>query len=196
MFSYEADASWFMVAAQGFDRQHFESVHDRRLLSPPEVSSPNPYRRRNQYHAEIIGDSRRDELLRWLVGNTVTLTVNNWGGTFYVVKAGFPRACSRFIVSFRPLEDGRTHFDVIVFARRGFAELGLPARRWFTRGHLVSEARQVRQTQYRPARFIAADADMIECFRWLASLPQQLPTEPTPPMSSTMTTPELAPTTS
>ena len=26
VISYEADASWFMVAAQGFDRQHFESV--------------------------------------------------------------------------------------------------------------------------------------------------------------------------
>ena len=178
MFSYEADASWFMVAAQGFDRQHFESVHDRRLLSPPAVSCPNPFVRRNQYHAEIVGKSGRDAVLRLLVGNTVTLTVNNWGGTLYVVKAEFPRACSRFIVSFQPVENGRTHFDVIVFARRGLMELGLPLRRWFTRGHLVSEAQQVRQTEYRPARFIPADADLIDCFRWLAALPQQPPAVP------------------
>jgi len=186
IFSYQADASWFMVAAQGFDRQHFESVHDRRLLSPPRVSCPNPFVRRNQYHAEIIGESRRDALLRMLVGNTVTLTVNNWGGTFYVVKAQFSRACSRFLVSFRPLEDGRTHFDVIVFSPRGLAQFGLPLRRWFTRGHLVSEASQVRQTQYRPARFIAADADMIECFQWLAALPQQ-------PMAISAAEPQLEP---
>jgi phenylpropionate dioxygenase-like ring-hydroxylating dioxygenase large terminal subunit len=173
LFSYEADANWFMVAAQGFDRQHFESVHDRRLLSPPSVSCPNPFLRRNQYHAEIVGKSGRDRILRRLVGNTVTLTVHNWGGTLYVVKAEFPRACSRFIVSFRPLPEGRTHFDVVVFARRGWPQLGLPLRRWFTRGHLVSEAQQVRQTEYRPARFTAADADMIECFRWLAALPQE-----------------------
>jgi aminopyrrolnitrin oxygenase len=195
MFSYQADASWFMVAAQGFDRQHFESVHDRHLLSPPEVSCPNPYRRRNEYHAEIIGESRRDAVLRLLVGNTVRLTVNNWGGTLYVVQAKFPRACSRFIVSFRPLEDGRTHFDVIVFAPRGLAQLGLPLRRWFTRGHLVSEAEQVRQTQYRPARFIAADADMVECFQWLASLPQQPPTEQIMLVSPARATSELAHTT-
>jgi phenylpropionate dioxygenase-like ring-hydroxylating dioxygenase large terminal subunit len=173
MFSFVADASWYMVAAQGFDRQHFESVHERQMLGPPEVSSPNRYRRRNQYHAKIVGNSWRDRVLRLLVGDTVTLTVNNWGGTFYVVKAEFPRACSRFLVSFRPLEDGRTHFDVIVFARRGWRELGLAARRWFTRGHLVSEARQVRDTRYRPARLIAADGDMIECFWWLAALPGQ-----------------------
>lgn len=178
MFSYLADASWFMVAGQGFDRQHFESVHDRRLLRPPEVSCPGPFVRRNQYHAEIIGESWRDRVLCLLVGRTVTLTVHNWGGTFYVVKAEFPRACSRFLVSFRPLDDGRTHFDVIVFARRGLAEIGLAARRWFTREHLGAEAGQIRNTLYRPARFIAADADLVECFQWLAALPQRMPDMP------------------
>jgi nitrite reductase/ring-hydroxylating ferredoxin subunit len=179
LFSYVAAASWFMVAAQGFDRQHFETVHDRRLLRPPEISCPGPFVRRNQYHAEIIGQFWRDRILRMLVGATVTLTVHNWGGTLYLVKAKFPRACSRFLVSFRPLEDGRTYFDVIVFSKRGLPMLGLPARRWFTRGHLVSEAAQVRDTQYRPACFIAADADMIECFRWLAGIPQQVSESPT-----------------
>jgi phenylpropionate dioxygenase-like ring-hydroxylating dioxygenase large terminal subunit len=173
LFSYVADASWFMVAGQGFDRQHFESVHDRKLTSPPQVSCPSPFVRRNQYHAENIGTAWRDWLLRLLVGSTVNLTVNNWGGTMYVVKAEFPRTTSRFVVSFRPLEDGRTHFDVIVYAPTGLAALGLPLRRLFTQGHLESEARQVRNTEYRPGRLIAADADLIDCFRWLAELPQR-----------------------
>ena len=55
-----ADASWVMVAAQGFDQQHFETVHERRLLRPPEISSPGVFVRRNQYHAEIIRESWRD----------------------------------------------------------------------------------------------------------------------------------------
>ena len=174
LFSYVADASWFMVAAQGFDRQHFETVHDRRLLRPPEISCPSPFVRGNKYHAEIIGESWRDRILRKLVGATVTLSVQNWGGTLYLVKAEFPRACSRFLVSFRSLEDGRTHFDVLVFCPIGWPRLGLVARRWFTQGHLVSEALQVRDTQYRPARLIPADRDMIECFQWLATLPQHM----------------------
>jgi hypothetical protein len=171
-FSYEADASWFMVAAQGFDRQHFETVHDRRLLSPPEVDCPLPFVRRNRWHAEIIGESLRDRILRILVGKTVSLTIHNWGGTLYTVKSEFPRVCNHFMVSFRPMENNRTHFDVIVFTRRGLPALSLAARRWFTREHLVSEAAQIRGTQYRPARLLPADADMIECFRWLAALPQ------------------------
>jgi len=172
-FSYTADASWFMVAGQGFDRQHFESVHDRRLLGPPEVSCPNPFMRRNHYYAENIGEASRDRILRFIVGRTVRLTVQNWGGVLYLVKAEFPRGCSRFLVSYRPLEDGRTHFDVLVYARRGLPALGLPLRRIFTKGHLVSEAHQVRNTEYRPARLISADADLIDCFCWLAALPQK-----------------------
>ena len=173
IFSYEADASWFMVAAQGFDRQHFETVHDRRLLSEPEVSCPTPFVRRNRWDAEIIGKSAPDRILKVLAGNTVSLSIDNWGGTLYTVKAKFPRACNRFMVSYWPIENNRTHFDVLVFVRRGFPRLGLAARRWLTRAHLVSEACQVRGTQYRPTRLIPADADMIECFRWLASIPQQ-----------------------
>ena len=174
-FSYVAQAEWFMVAAQGFDTQHFQTVHDRRLLQPPEVDCPTPFVRRNRWYAEIIGGSARDRILRLLVGKTVTLTIHNWGGTMFTVKAEFPRTCSRFIVSFRPLDDKKTHFDVIVFAPRGLSTLGLPARRWFTRGHLLAEADQIRDTQYRPTRFIPADIDMVECFRWLAALPQKLP---------------------
>jgi phenylpropionate dioxygenase-like ring-hydroxylating dioxygenase large terminal subunit len=172
VFSYTAQADWFMVAAQGFDTHHFETVHDRRLLQPPETDCPAPFVRRNRWHAEIIGEAWRDRILRSLVGRTVRLTIHNWGGTMFVVKAEFPRACSRFIVSFRPIANHQTHFDVMVFARRGWPALGLPARRWFTRGHLKAEADQVRDTQYRPARFVAADADAVECFRWLAALPR------------------------
>ena len=169
VFSYSAQAEWFMVAAQGFDAQHFQTVHDRRLLQPPQVDSPSPLNRRNRWHAEIIGQEVRDRILRILVGKTVKLTINNWGGTVFVVKAEFPRACSRFLVFFRQLEDKQTHFDTIVFSRHS---LGLAARRWFTRAHLLAESKKIRDTQYRPAHFVSADVDMVECFKWLAELPQ------------------------
>lgn len=171
--SFEADASWFMVAAQGFDRQHFETVHDRKLIGVPRVDCPTPFVRRNQWRAEIVGAKAIDRILKTVLGKNVLLTICNWGGTFYTVKAEFSRTCSYFLVSYRPIENERTHFDVIVFARKGVAALGLPIRRWLTRLHLEGEASQVRGTQYRPARLIPADADMIDCFRWLAALPQR-----------------------
>jgi phenylpropionate dioxygenase-like ring-hydroxylating dioxygenase large terminal subunit len=171
-FSDIAEAEWFMIAAQGFDAQHFQTVHDRRLLQPPHTDSPSPFTRRNRWYAEIIGEETRDRVLRRLAGKTVNLTINNWGGTVFTVKAEFPRACSRFLVFFRPLENKQTYFETIVYSRRGSSSLGLAVRRWFTRGHLFAEAKKIRDTQYRPARFVPADTDMVACFKWLAELPQ------------------------
>jgi phenylpropionate dioxygenase-like ring-hydroxylating dioxygenase large terminal subunit len=192
MFSYHAQAEWFMVAAQGFDSQHFQTVHDRRLLQPPQVDSPSPFNRRNRWYAEIIGEEVRDRILRIVVGRTVKLTINNWGGTVFVVKAEFPRACSRFLVFFRPLEDQQTRFDTLVYSRHGFPSLGLPARRWFTRGHLLAEASKIRDTQYQPTHFVPADTDMVECFKWLAGLPQFPLSNQNPDASSVRALAELA----
>lgn len=171
-FSFIADAEWFMVAAQGFDSQHFETVHDRRLLGPPLVDTPHPFARRNRWRAEIVGTSIRDRVLKALVGSEVSLTIENWGGTMMLVQAQFNRACSRFMVSLEPLPDRRTAIHVLTFAPRGVAQFFLPLRRWFTRAHLESEAEQIRQTEYRPGRFVEGDTAMVECFQWLAALPQ------------------------
>jgi aminopyrrolnitrin oxygenase len=172
-FSYTAKASWYMVASQGFDTHHFQSVHDRRLIHPPKTSTPSTFNRRNIFRAEILNTHTRDRILRTLVGKTVSLTIDNWGGNIFVVKAEFPRACSRFLVFFRPDGPNKTHFDVIVVARKGLPALSLPIRRLLTSAHLKSEAAQIQQTEYRPERLVAADRDLIMCFRWLANLPKQ-----------------------
>ena len=129
----------------------FEAVHDRRLLEPPVVDCPAPFVRRNRWHAEIIGRSLRDRVLRTLVGKTVTLTIQNWGGAMYVVKAEFPRVCSRFIVSYRPLENKRTHFDVIVFAPRGLSALTLAVR------HCRTAIPLMYRTRYRAPNIVPHD---------------------------------------
>lgn len=178
VFSYQADASWLMVASQGFDIQHFESVHDRHLLQPPDLHQISPFALRAYYLAVNIGKGWRDIVLRCLVGRTVEVTIHNWGGTMFLVHAKFPRAVSRFLVSFRPLEDGRTHFDVIIFTPRGLASLVRPMRRWFTRAHLMAEAALIRGTRYLPSHLIPEDAGMRQCFQWLAAIPQRATSAP------------------
>ena len=178
VFSYQADASWLMVASQAFDTQHFESVHDRRLLQPPELRQVSPFALRAFYQALNVGEEWRDILLRALVGKAVEVTIHNWGGTMFLVTARFPLACSRFLVSFRPQEDGRTHFDVIIFTPRGMASLSRPMRRWLTRAHLKAEAALIRGTRYRPSNLIPEDGGMRQCFQWLAAIPQRATSAP------------------
>jgi nitrite reductase/ring-hydroxylating ferredoxin subunit len=181
IFSYRSDCSWFVNAAHGFDTQHFDAVHDRRLLAPPQVDCPARFARRNTYRAEVLGRTSQDRLLKWLAGRHVEITITNWGGTFVCITGSFDRAHSRFLIATQPLEGGGTLCEGIVFAPRlgnafGRAWLERPAlavRRWFTRGYLSDEARRLLGTRYAPERLIAHDRDMVDFFNWAAGLPQQ-----------------------
>jgi aminopyrrolnitrin oxygenase len=181
-FRYVADCNWYMNAAHAFDTQHFAAVHDRRLLAPPSMDCPAPYARRNSYHAEVIGQTIFDRILRVVAGRTVNITLTIWGGNMAVITADFGRVRSGFLMAMQPLESGQTLCQGIVFARRSrdllgrFAPLNLAMRRLFTFGYLADEARRLRGTRYNPASLGPNDQDMIEFFHWAASLPQAAPT--------------------
>ena len=173
VFRYEADCPWFVNSAHAFDRQHFDAVHDRRLLAPPEIDCPAPFARRNRYCAEVLGRTPLDRVLRVAAGKTVAISLTVWGGTFVCITGDFDRAHSRFFMITRPLENGHTLCEGIVFAPRPANPLTLAVRRFFTHGYLADEARRIRGTRYDPARFVEADADMIDYFQWLVALPQE-----------------------
>lgn len=170
-FRFVSDCTWFVNAAHVFDRQHFATAHGRRLLGPLEVDCPTPFARRNHYRAEILGRTPLDRLLRWTVGSWAEIELTVFGGTFVTVAGKFQRARSRFMVVTRPLEDGRTVSEGIVYAPRPSNRAALAVRRFFTRGYLDDEARRLRETRYDPSRFVEGDAEVVDFYRWLITLP-------------------------
>jgi hypothetical protein len=178
-FRYVADCTWFMNSAHAFDTQHFAAVHDRELVAPPEVDCPAPFARRNRYRAKVLGRTLLDRCLQKVAGRMVSISITTWGGTFVLVTGAFDRVHSRFIIATRPLDDGTTLCEGIVFAPKGTSRparllepAGLWVRRLFTHGYLADEARRLRGTEYRPWSLGANDRDMAEFFQWVASLPQ------------------------
>jgi aminopyrrolnitrin oxygenase len=178
VFTYVADCSWYMNSAHAFDCQHFAAVHDRELLAPPAIDCPAPYARRNSYPAKVVGHTVFDRILRVTAGRTVKITLTIWGGTFAVITADFERVRSGFLMAMEPLPNGQTLCHGIVLARRHaaalrpLASLALAIRRLFTFGYLQEEARQLRATRYNPRSLGDNDQEMIDFFRWVASLPQ------------------------
>jgi hypothetical protein len=173
------------MAGNGFDLEHFRSVHDRTLIGRPEVDCPAPFARRMSYTAEITGDSVFDRLLRKFAGRVVHVTITSWGGPFILVTGTFARARSLIIIALQPLPDGQTLAEVIVLARRSrFAParllqpLGLWVRRLFTQGFMRDDTDRLGGIRYSPHTLIPADRLMIDFFNWLANLPQE-PSEPT-----------------
>jgi nitrite reductase/ring-hydroxylating ferredoxin subunit len=177
---FTANSSWYMVAAHGYDLQHFETVHGRRLTTPLRVDCPAPFARRSSYTAEIVGKKYYDRFLRRVAGNQVAISITTWGGTLVLISGEFRRAHSNFMIALQPIEEERTECDVVVFRKRASSAVGralrdplsLWLRKKLTRGYLVDEVSCLGQPRYRPHRLIEADRDMIEYFNWAARLPQ------------------------
>ena len=173
-----ADCTWYMVAAHGYDSQHFETVHSRRLHAPLVVDCPSPFARRSTYTADVLGDAYYDRLLRRFAGRTVEISITTWGGTIVVITGKFARATSQFMICLQPVEGGKTYCHVVPFgrklqsplARRLLQPLGLWVRRLFTGGYLIAETEALGSPRYNPRSLIEADREMIDYFHWVANL--------------------------
>jgi phenylpropionate dioxygenase-like ring-hydroxylating dioxygenase large terminal subunit len=179
-FQFTADCSWVMLVANGFDGQHFHAVHDRRLLAPPQVDSPEPHARRVRYRAEIVGDSMFDRLLMRFAGRTVEISITNFGGPLVLVTGQFPRARSSMLIAAHRIAAHETLAEVVVFAAKARNPLlrwlgewpGLEIRRLFTRGFFQDDIARLSGIRYRPRGLVESDQMMRDFFQWLAGLPR------------------------
>jgi nitrite reductase/ring-hydroxylating ferredoxin subunit len=177
---FVANCSWFLVAAHGYDSQHFETVHSRRLHAPLVVDCPAPFARRSRYTADVLGEAYYDRLLRTFAGPTVHISITTWGGTMVLITGKFKRATSQFMISARPIEGGKTLCHVVAFARLArqpvaryvVQPVDLWIRRRFTGAYLLAEVEGLGSPRYTPSNFVEADRDMLEYFCWAATLPK------------------------
>jgi aminopyrrolnitrin oxygenase len=174
-FRFVANCTWYMLAANGFDAEHFRAVHDRTLIGPPEIDCPANYARRMRYTARVTGNSVFDRLLRHCAGRLVHVSITSWGGPFILVTGFFQRARSYILIATQPLEDGRTLIETVVLARRRrpalLRPLSLWVRRLFTRGFLRDDIDRLGSIRYNPHTLLANDRPLIEYFAWAAALP-------------------------
>jgi phenylpropionate dioxygenase-like ring-hydroxylating dioxygenase large terminal subunit len=179
---FVADCTWYMLAANNCDVQHWNTTHDRRLLAAPVADFPHPYARRIRFSTAVVGTSLFDRCLRRFAGDPVDVSITNWGGTFFTVTGSFRRAQSRLIVAARPSEDGeQTILDVFVFVQRwrrrwlgGLLEpVSLWVRRLFTWGFMHEEFRRLAGIRYSPHTLIDSDREMLDFFHWAAALPRE-----------------------
>lgn len=175
-FRFVADCPWYVLVGNGFDTQHFRTVHDRRMIGEEQVDSPEPFARRIQFEAEITGDSIPDRALRAFTGNRVKISITSWGGSFVVVTGTFRRFRSYILILPQPNNEGKLLTEVIVFMPRRTLSLLRPLSLWirrrFTMAFMQNDIDQLPGIQYRPHTFTEGDRTLVEFMHWLVSLPQ------------------------
>jgi len=166
-----------MLASNGFDFDHFNAVHDRRLVGSPAIDAPHPFARRTRFAAVVAGGSIFDRLIRAFAGDAVEVSITNWGGTLIFVTGRFRRAGSYMLISSRPTAAHETRVEVIVFAprdgwpgRAGLQALNLWIRRTFTRAFFSDDIARLSGIRYHPEGLTGGDQDLIDYFNWAATL--------------------------
>lgn len=176
-FDLRVRMPWYMIAANGFDLQHFRAAHDRELIDEPIVSQPSPDSMRVSARFRVSGENWRDRLTRRFSGPEVTMTVTSYRGTLVLVSAQFRRTTSYGMVCITPIDAATTHLRTIVwvrrsasaFGRRVFDPVDAEVRRSFIRAFVRSDQVRSAGTRYTPGTLIDADAVLKSYFDWLAS---------------------------
>lgn len=172
-----AECSWYMLAANLFDVQHWHTQHQRQVLTPPVIDSPHPFARRIGFEARVSGSSVFDAILRRGAGETVQVSITCWGGNYFFATGFFRRVRSYIQVVTTPLDANRVHVDAVVFVRRGGAArsllqpLSLWLRRLFTHAFMKPEFVQLAGIRYSPHTLIESDRPVREFLHWAAGLP-------------------------
>jgi nitrite reductase/ring-hydroxylating ferredoxin subunit len=177
-FTLVLDCPWYMVGANGVDVQHFRATHDRELVGPPTVRHIGRFAHQAVTQFRVAGRNWRDRLTRRVAGETVEMSVTDWAGTLFFVRATFRRTRTFGMVSLRPVEPGRTLIYVRVAVRRSRGPLGRSlwdpvnarVRRFFIRKFLEPDVARSAGTRYNPHRLIPADRCLADYFAWLRAL--------------------------
>ena len=102
----ELSCAWHAATANGFDMQHFQSVHGRALREPPEVERINDHTLRLKYTSLVTGKSSSDRIMKLLSGNGIRAIITSWGGSVVIVEIDTGHARSLLLMNFLPLSTG------------------------------------------------------------------------------------------
>ncbi len=177
-FTLDVGLRWDMVAANGFDLQHFRAAHDRTLLGEPTVEQMSPFARTLRATFSVSGHGIRDRLTRRVSGPQVAMSITVWCGTMSLVTAEFQRTTSYGMVCITPIDSARSRLTTIVWVPRSRSALGralfdpldAAVRRSFIMAFMKSDQHRAEGIRYTPGTLIAADAVLVDYFQWLESI--------------------------
>jgi hypothetical protein len=176
-FDYQSETPWYMVAANGFDIQHFRGAHDRTLIEEPTFDEPSPFARRITARFEVTGTTLRDRLTRSFSGPVVKMTVTSWLGMTILVTAEFRRTTSYGMVCVQPVDETQCRVRNIVWIPRSknamrnrmIDPIDAAIRRSFIQAFVRSDRERSTGIRYNPRTLIGADASVKDYFEWLAN---------------------------
>lgn len=113
------ETSWHSLIVSGFDMDHLEAVHHRRLLGPPEISTTAHGHLRLRYRSTVVGGGAADRLTNWVSKGEIDVTMT-CSGPLFTVESQLGRKRTSAVLGLLPTSSG-------VLA---YGSFGMPRSTW------------------------------------------------------------------
>lgn len=111
--------SWHALIVSGFDMDHLEAVHHRRLLAPPELTTTQNGHLQLRYRSMVVGGGVADRLTNWLSNGAIDVTMT-CSGPLFTVESRLGRRRTSAVLGLLPTSSG-------VLA---YGSFGMPQSTW------------------------------------------------------------------
>lgn len=165
---------WFLVAANGFDIQHLETVHERALREPPCLEILDAHRIRLRYVSRVTGRSAVDRVMRHLSRNRIAVTITCWGGSVVTVESDLGRVKSALLLGVLPTAAGVEVTPIFGVKRTGSAPVDtsrVALARWLFGGFLRRDVAILDDLRFRPRLLLPQDEMLRRYLEFVDALP-------------------------
>jgi phenylpropionate dioxygenase-like ring-hydroxylating dioxygenase large terminal subunit len=171
------DCPWHVIACNGFDIRHFETIHRRGFYSEPKISTTSSGALQIEIQARVLGDGPRDRRIRRLSRDSIRVRIVNHGGALLTVESDLGRIQTHLILSLFPVEGGKTLVRYLFAIPRSKTPIVGPAldrlRYAYAFRHadrfLRDDTLSLAGMRLQPALLAREDAHLKQFFTWLGS---------------------------
>jgi phenylpropionate dioxygenase-like ring-hydroxylating dioxygenase large terminal subunit len=176
-FKIKQNVSWFSVAGNGFDINHFINVHDRQLIGQPKFFEDDEDKREINFRYRLTSKNLLgDKLLSFLFSDEGTFKYEVWGGNLILATAIWGNFENNLVISVSPdREQGQSVSQVAIGWK--MKEKSYWKNRWgrwkasiigyFSKKFFEKEAREIIEAVTIPSLMYPEDLYLNKYLEWV-----------------------------
>lgn len=171
---YAVTTSWAALICNAFDIEHMQSVHNRAMKAPPDVTMSRQMLEL-RYVSRVTGAGLSDRIMKALSDDTIRVTIRCWGGSILTVHSRVGRMVNHLMLCVTPTRNGAIVTPFIAVPSGtvpGTAAIRAYVSRWLFLTFLRQDLRVLEHMRLNLANATRAGGPLGVCATWLTQLPE------------------------
>ncbi|MCB1049932.1 MAG: Rieske 2Fe-2S domain-containing protein [Acidobacteria bacterium] len=163
---------WYVPLVNAFDMNHLQTVHNRVLVTEPQIEIFGPWTYQLRYTSRVTGTSLADRLMAWFSDNRIHISMTCHAGTTLIAESQVGRYRTAMMMSFRPTPEGVSLLPIYAIGGAGITrKLAIFLTQFLFNAFLRKDIQILDGIQFRTDRLGAKDETLRRFWDFLNHLP-------------------------